>query len=700
MFNKLKRHVCILILFTFILQIPAYAQVNLEQIKTIAPELVKELQKGEETKTAPAQKGEEAAPEKKILIGEKELSDIEKLMVGTEPEDIPLTQFGYAVFQGVPSTFTAPANLIVGPDYVLGPGDSFLVTLWGISEGSFKASVNKEGKITLPKAGVVGVAGIRYGGLKNYLTRVLAPYYPNINLNVSMEELRSIRIYILGEVNRPGSYMVTPLTGVFNALYSCGGPTKKGTLRNIKLIRKGKTTDTIDIYEFLLNGNKSGDIFLEDGDTIFVPLIGKVVGIAGNVYRPAIYEINEGASLKDLFYLAGGLMPTSYLNRVQIRRVVANEYKTVLDIDVAKHQMKNQYLTVLNMDTVKVFSIYSGVSQVVFLGGAVKRPGTYQLKEGAKIKDLLPSMESLIFESYLDRAELVRTDPIDKTKKVYSVDLKKLFAGDESQNMELKPLDRLIVYTDTKEEMRVTIEGEVKVPGTYTIEKGEKMSSLLARAGGFTDKAYLSGAVFTRKSAQANQQSGLNKLIDELERRVIIESSLKIDNPEQAKVVQERYGLMKDLLEKLRANQAKGRVIVKIDIPERLKGTAEDVVLENGDSITIPQIPSVVNVLGEVYDSNSIIFEEDKNGEYYINKMGGLNKNADSSSLYIVRADGTILSSERYNIFGTKVARGDTIIVPQRMEVAYDWGKWWGGFIDGLFKTASVYAIIHTATLQ
>jgi protein involved in polysaccharide export with SLBB domain len=545
----------------------------------------------------------------------------------------------------------------------------------------------------------VGGAGIRYGGLKSYLTRVLAPYYPNINLNVSMEELRSIRIYILGEVNRPGSYMVTPLTGVFNALYACGGPAKKGTLRNIKLIRKGKTTDTIDIYEFLLNGNKSGDMFLEDGDTIFVPLIGKVVGIAGNVYRPAIYEINEGASLKDLFYLAGGLMPTSYLNRVQIRRVVANEYKTVLDIDVAKDQMKNQYLTLLNMDTVKVFSIYSGVSQVVFLNGAVKRPGTYQLKEGATIKDILPSMESLLFESYLDRAELVRTDPVDKTKKVYSVDLRELFTStDEAQNMELKPLDRLIVYTDTKEEMRATIEGEVKVPGTYTIEKGEKMSSLLERAGGFTDKAYLTGAVFIRKSAQADQQSGINKLIDELERRVIIESSLKMDNPEEAKIVQERYTRMKELLQKLRANQAKGRVIVKMDVPERLKGTAEDVVLEDGDAINIPQIPSVVNVLGEVYDSNSIIFEEDKNAEYYINKVGGLNKNADSSSLYIVRADGTIMSSERYNIFGARVARGDTIIVPQRFEVAYDWGKWWGGFIDGLFKTASVYAIVHTAT--
>ncbi|MFH1709959.1 MAG: SLBB domain-containing protein, partial [bacterium] len=592
MIKKIKRGICIFVLFTFVLQVPGYAQISLDQVKSVAPELIKELSEKNKTESAPAPVKKEIAPQQKTSIEESELSQIEKLMAGTQDEkEQSLEQFGYSVFQGGPSSFAPAENQTVGPEYVIGPGDSFTVILWGISEGSFQLTVDKEGKITLPKAGVMGVAGLRYGELKNFLTRVLDPYYQNINLNVSMAKLRSIRIYVLGEVNRPGSYLVTSLTGVFNALYACGGPTKMGTLRKIKLIRRGKTIATTDIYDFLLNGNKSGDMLLEDGDTIFVPLIGKVVGIAGNVYRPAIYEINDGASLKDIFYVAGGLMPISYLNRVQIQRVVANEYRTVLDIDVAKEQMQNQNLPLKNMDAVRVFPIYSVVSDVVFLEGAVKQPGTYQLKPGIKVKDLIASEESLVLDYYRKQAELVSVDPINGDKKVRPVNLKELFAGDESQNYRLKPLDRLIVHTEKKEELSVMISGEVKVPGDFAIEDGEKLSSLIERAGGFTDKAYLFGAVFTRRSALANQQSSLNKLTDELERRILSESSMKLNNPEEELIVQQRYARSKDLLGKLKETQAKGRIIVKMDTPERLKETANDIVLEDGDSITIPRIP-------------------------------------------------------------------------------------------------------------
>jgi protein involved in polysaccharide export with SLBB domain len=499
-------------------------------------------------------------------------------------------------------------------------------------------------------------------------------------------------------VNRPGSYLINPLTGVFNSLYLCGGPTKKGTLRKIKILRQGTEIASVDMYDFLLSGKKKGDIFLKDGDTIFVPLIGKVVGIAGIVNRPAIYEVNEGASLKDLFYLAGGLMPTSYLNRVQIQRVVANEYKTVIDISVAKNKLKKEYITLKDLDTVRVFPIYAGISNVVSLQGEVKQPGTYELKPGMRVKDVIPSMGSLLFTSNLDRAELVRINPQDRSRKVLAVDLRKLYSGDETQNIELRPLDRLVVYADIKMDNKINISGEVKVPGIYTIEEGETLSSVLERAGGFTDKAYLFGAMFIRRSAQENQQSSVGRLINDMERRVIIESSLKVNSPEEATLIQARYGRMEELLLKLRASQAKGRIIVHMNIPERLKDTKDDVVLEDGDSIYIPRTPSIVSVLGEVYDSNSLLFEDGKNGSYYIDRVGGLNKAADRDSLYIIRADGTILSSERCNVFDAQMYRGDTIIVPQRIEIPYDWGKWLANTLDILFKTASVYAIVRTAS--
>jgi len=689
-----------IIILALLMGTSAFGQVSLDQIKTLAPELIRELGKGEEAAPAPAPapKEERIAPEKRVEISETELSQIEKLMLGPELGEPRLAQFGYSVFSGGSSAFAPPQNLVAGPEYVIGPGDSFTVTMWGIAEGSFRATVNKEGEVTLPKAGVVSIAGLRYGELKNFLTKVLSPYYQSINLSVNLEGMRSIRIYILGEVNRPGSYLINPLTGVFNALYLCEGPTKKGTLREIKIIRRGATIATVDLYNFLLNGNKAGDILLEDGDTIFIPLIGKVVGIAGNVCRPAIYEVNDGASLKDLFYLAGGLMPTSYLNRVQIQRVVAHEYKTVLDISVAEGEMNNQYLALENLDTVRIFPIYTGVANVVFLQGAVKQPGTYELKPGLKVKDLVPAIGSLIFMSNLDHAELIRINPLDKDHQIIAVNLRKLYAGDTTQNYELKPLDRLIVYTDKKEEKKVTLNGEVKVPGAYTIEEGETLSSVIERAGGFTDKAFLYGAVFTRRSAQENQQSSISRLVDEMERRVVIESSLKINAPEEATIIKERYARMEEMLAKLRASQAKGRVIVQIDIPERLKGTKNDVVLEDGDSISIPPTPSVVSVLGEVYDSNSMLYEEGKKGSYYIDRVGGLNKNADRASIYIVRANGSVLSSDRYNVFTVEMARGDTIIVPQKMEIVYDFGKRFMDSLDVMIKAFTAYALVLAVT--
>jgi len=225
-------------------------------------------------------------------------STIESVFSEELPQAISkdLEQFGYNLFRAAVSTFAPVTDVPVGPDYVIGPGDRFDVTLWGRIEGSYAAEVDRNGEITLPKVGTLKVWGLTFSELKDYLLSEFSKHYKGFYMNVVMGELRTIRVYVVGEVVTPGSYTLSSLSSVYNALFAAGGPSKRGTLRNIQLIRNGKILRSIDLYDFLLRGDKSQDERVQSGDTIFVPIIGPVVGIAGNVMRPAIYEIKNTPS--------------------------------------------------------------------------------------------------------------------------------------------------------------------------------------------------------------------------------------------------------------------------------------------------------------------------------------------------------------------------------------------------------------------
>ena len=245
-----------------------------------------------------------------------------------------LQQFGYDTFLKTTSSFAPAVSVPVGPDYLIGPGDQFTITLWGTTEGIYNLQVTKEGNITLPKVGVVPVAGLKYGELENTLRKSLSRYYSNFNLSIAMGSLKTITVYVVGEVENPGSYSLSSLSTVYSALFSAGGPTKKGTLRAIQILRSGKVIKTIDLYDFLLKGDRSQDIRLRHEDTVFVPLIGPVVGVSGVVYRPAIYELKGGETLSDVIKTAGGIMPISLASRLQLTRFSDNEKKVILDIQI------------------------------------------------------------------------------------------------------------------------------------------------------------------------------------------------------------------------------------------------------------------------------------------------------------------------------------------------------------------------------
>jgi protein involved in polysaccharide export with SLBB domain len=611
-----------------------------------------------------------------------------------------INQFGYDIFKTASASFAPTGDVPVGQDYIIGPGDSFNITLWGVSEGAFKADVGREGNIIVPKIGIVHVAGLTYGDLKPVLEQELSKYYEKINVGISIADIRTIRVFMVGEVARPGSYSVSSLSTLFNALFIAGGPTKRGTLRNIELIRNGRTIAVVDLYKFLLSGDKSQDQSLQSGDTIYIPIIGPTIGIAGNVYRPAVYEVKGSPDLADVVRMAGGVLPNSYLKRVQIERVINHEKKVILDKQIPFSPNTKSYdIPMRSMDYVNVFAIFSDIGNAVKLEGSVKYPGPYELKTDSRVKDIIKSPKDLLFSAYLPKVEIVRMDKYNLNTKVLSFDLQKLFAGNESQNLKLESGDRIVVASELREQQKVNIMGEVKLPGSYFIAPGERLSSVIERAGGYTENAYLYGVIFVRKSAKNAQMLTTQKMIFNLETVIMQkEQDLTALSPEMLEEKKTDLDRNREMLARLKTQAVEGRVVVALDDPEKMKGSKDDIELEDGDSITIPPIPKIINVVGEVYSPSSLVYYENEKVGDYINKLGGYTRNADRANIYILRANGFVISREQKgnDIIALRLNPGDSIIVPQRID-RFDFFATVRDFTKWFYEVAVAYAVVHTA---
>ncbi|MBI5787884.1 MAG: SLBB domain-containing protein [Candidatus Schekmanbacteria bacterium] len=720
-------------------------------------------------------------------------SDVEKLISGQTSPAIfkELKQFGYDIFHKSVPSFAPVNDVPVGQDYVIGPGDSFTINLWGKLEMVFPAEVSRDGEITLPKAGVIKVWGLTLAQLHKVVQNQLQQYYPDFQMNITMNKMRTIRIFVVGEVTTPGSYSLSSLSTMINALFACGGPTKNGSLRQIQLIRNGKTVNTLDLYNFLLKGDKSQDARLEPGDTIFIPVIGKVAGVAGNVKRPAIYEMPDGLTIGQLLELSGGVTPSGYLQQVQIERVLAHEKRVVLDVNLAKEA--SQLDTPLHDgDLVKIYPVTPLTDapnilltkNSVYLEGHVMRPGGYELKTGMKISDLLPSFESILPEPHLDYAELIRLeepdlheriipfnlgemlqkdtqenlklqrydrvkiysktdfknrytvsvygevmrqgdflifenmrvkDLIEKaggfkdsaylqqaelsrqlvsndgiTLKRYEINLEKVMIGDEGNNLVLQKYDILKVrpLPEWREVETVTVRGEIRFPGRYTLEKGERLSSLIKRAGGYTDRAYLRGGLFTRESVKEKQRQRMNELIERQEQELQSTSALMMKgslSKEDLASAQQSLSVQKELLKKLQSAKVTGRVVVKLTPLTEFTGCEYDMQLEGEDELNIPIKPGTVDVLGEVYNPTALLYSENKAVDDYLIKVGGPTDMAEEDEIYLILADGSVVSRKQSSswkiawddknnrwtsggFMNTVLEPGDTILVPRKLE--------------------------------
>ena len=584
------------------------------------------------------------------------------------PFGTPLRQYGYSMFAASVSTFAPVDDIPVGPDYVLGPGDDLSISVWGAVDTTLVRTVDRNGRIVLPKVGDLRIWGLTFSQADRLIRDELARYFRGFQTSVTMGRLRTVSVHVVGEVCQPGVYTLSSLATVTNALYSAGGPTKLGSLRDVRLLRSNVQVARIDLYDFLQRGDRARDYRLESGDTIFVPTIGDVVAVAGEVKRPAIYEVTLGTRLADVVTLAGGVTPTSYLRRVQIVRALPDAERATLDVDLASHYLKGEEASnppVNAGDLVIIHRSDPRVYNIVKVDGAVRYPGAYELKPMMRISQLLPA-DKLLPEAYVERVEVTRRRP-DLSIEVVSVDLKKAWAGDQSQDLLLRPLDEVTVRTELKAARTVTLTGEVVRPGIYTFAEGEHLSSVLERAGGFTERAFLKGALFTRAALRKTEQEQLDAFMKAQEQRLLASASTVIVGAEKEEVAAQQQSLQarKEMLKILATKIVVGRMVVLLDQPAKLRGTDNDITLIDGDMLNIPEPSRSILVLGLVRNATSVLYKQGAGIDYYINRVGGFSKEADKSEVHVVKADGSAISSFT-NV--RDIEPGDTVIVPPKEE--------------------------------
>jgi polysaccharide biosynthesis/export protein len=441
----------------------------------------------------------------KNLTKEEASSKIENILSGQFPKDIDkeLEQYGYSFFVNESPNFQPVSNVPVGSEYIIGPGDGFTVYLWGGAEESYNITVSRDGNIIIPRLGTVNVSGLTFSELKTFIGEKLKDYFNEFQMNITMNTLRTIEIFLVGEVKNPGTYSVSSLSTIVTALYSTGGPSKNGSLRNINLIRNGKTVTTIDLYDFFIKGLKDNDARLEPGDTIFIPVIQPVAGISGYVKRPAIYELKGNQTIKELIDLAGGVLSVSYLQNVVLERITDHQKRIVksFNIDPGNENTNDELNTLLqDGDLIKIYPVNDKMHQVVYLEGHVKYPREYEFKEGMKVLDIIPSYNYLLDEPYLTTAEILRSMPPDLHTETIKFNLDALMSGDETQNLDLKDGDKIIIYSrwDKKDRPKVAINGEVRNPGEYTLVDNMTVKDLIFSAGNLTDRAFPDFADLTR----------------------------------------------------------------------------------------------------------------------------------------------------------------------------------------------------------
>jgi protein involved in polysaccharide export with SLBB domain len=800
-------------------------------------------------------------------------------------------RFGEEVFQNpTPASGTIPIDFPASPDYVVGPGDGLTIDLWGGVSQRLVRTVDHEGRIALPEIGPMLVNGQTLGDVQQSVQRLLRTQFRDVSADVSLSRLRTVRVYVVGDVNHPGPYDVSSLSTPLNALLAAGGPTSAGSMRIVKHYRGNVLVQQVDLYDLLLRGVRTDIKRLEPGDTLLVPSIGSLVQMDGMVRRPAIYELRGDTTLAQAIDMAGGILPTAALSHIEVQRLDAHEKRTMLSLDVSgttdssEIEAKFAAFHVQDRDEIHIFPIATFNQDAVYLQGHVLRAGRYAYKPGMKLNDLVasyselmpepstkyaeiihlnppdyhPSVESFdlaaalsdpgkapqlkaldtvrIFSRFdfedapvvsvsgavrnpgtfqtagqihvrdavelaggvtpdaaMDSAQIIRILP-DSSLKMVSVRLRQALEGEAASNLLLEPRDRIVIqlnsfradtpsveiagevvkpgryplsgnvrvsdliqlaggfkrgaYTESADLTRfnpkagenklgehfeisipdvlsndvtkdptlrdgdvltirqlsgwndigasVNLVGEVEHPGNYGIKPGERLSSLLKRAGGFAPQAYVYGAVFTRPEVLQLEQKSRNELIQRIRGEEAELAPLPSDDADKKTTKQTGMQQLETTLAQVQENPPSGRMVIRISSNvKQWEGTPADVVLHSGDTLVVPKAPNFVLVSGAVYDETAVTYRPGRSAKWYLSQAGGPTQLADKNSIFVVRADGSIVGNDSGGLFtgsalGAALRPGDMVVVPEKATGQNQ--KW-----KTLMQTATTVSAIGTS---
>ncbi|MGC1107919.1 MAG: SLBB domain-containing protein, partial [Candidatus Acidiferrales bacterium] len=431
-----------------------------------------------------------------------EIPSLYDMYLQAVPQPPALQRFGMEIFKnGTRDLDMIPMDVPVGPDYTVGPGDSLAIDLWGSVSRRIYGVVDREGRLNLPESGPVLVAGKSLADVQQSVQQTLRTQFRDVSVDVSLARLRTIRVYVVGDVDHAGAYDISALSTPLNALFSADGPTAQGSLRIVNHYRGSQLIQTVDVYDLLLHGVKSDILRLDNGDTVQVPPIGPQVTVEGMVRRPAIYELRDEKTLADVLALAGGLLPTATLRHIEVQRIVAHDKRTMLSVDIpvgddseaVTKQLES--FQIQDGDKIRIFPIAPFNQDTVYLEGHVIRPGRYSYHPGMKITDLIGSYKDLLPEPSEHYAEIIRLNAPDYHPSVESFDLEDALKNPASAPV-LNPLDTVQIFGryDFENPPTVSVWGDVRDPGTYRTSGEIHLSDAVHMAGGLAADAEVADA--------------------------------------------------------------------------------------------------------------------------------------------------------------------------------------------------------------
>ncbi len=473
------------------------------------------------------------------------------LYTQVSPRSAKLERFGSEIFRNGTGNFDQlPMDAPVGPDYVLGPGDDVTIEVWGGTARHLRRVVDPEGRLALPEVGTVEVAGKTLGAVQKEVQSVLRTQFRDVEADVSLSGLRSVRVYVVGDVKMPGAYDVSSLATPLNALYLAGGPTDNGSLRIVRHYRGKQLLQQVDLYDLILHGVNSDLLHLQPGDTILVPPTGPQVTLEGMVRRPGIYELNDETSLAQVLQLAGGVLPSGTLSHIDVERLEAHQDRKMLSLDIPQSDQPQVTAALENFkiqpeDKIRISPILAYSEKTVYLDGHVFHPGKYPYADGMKITDLVKSYTDLLPEPSQKYAEIVRLEAPDFRPEVIAFNLSDAMKGG-AQDFKLQPFDTVRIFGrfDFEDAPAVLINGEVRNPGEHRTNGETHLRDAVFLAGGLTQDADLGDAqvyrkvdggqmkVFSVNLGKALQGDEVNNiLLQPLDRLMIQRSLAKTDPP-------------------------------------------------------------------------------------------------------------------------------------------------------------------------